>query len=249
MILVLSVFDLLAILIGHPSIILNAVSWLTGNSSHWSNPGSYGLHIAEAVLLVSYYSKSFSTAALWAMTVDRYLAVTRPFFHKTHVTKRRLFMFAVTIQLTISVFLTFRFSKHLKAIYYAAGLLIFAMEMVLLFVMNCRMFRIAIRAKRNNQPAKTHLANSKKNLTCLLAVACFYVCAAPVIGYTVIMIAANGLLSADNMMLLRLWVNTSLTLNSTCNCVIFFWRNETLRSAGKKLLSSCLNPKNNVLYS
>ena len=57
MILVLSVFDLLAILIGHPSIILNAVSWLTGNSSHWSNPGSYGLHIAEAVLLVSYYSK------------------------------------------------------------------------------------------------------------------------------------------------------------------------------------------------
>ena len=247
MILVLSVFDLLAILIGHPSVILNAVSWLTGNSSHWSNSGSYGLHIAEGVLLVSYYTKSFSTAALCAMTVDRYLAVTRPFFHKTHVTKRRLFMFAVTIQLTISVVLSFRFSKHLKAIHYAAGLLIFTMEMVLSFVMNYRMFRIAVRAKRNKQSAKTHLMHSKKNFTCLLAVVCFYVCVVPFVGYTVIRIAANGLLSADNMMLLRLWVNTSVTLNSTCNCVVFFWRNETLRKAGKKLLSSCLNSKNNVV--
>lgn len=249
MILVLSVFDLLAILIGHPSVILNAVSWSTGNLSHWSNPGSYGFHIAEAVRIVSHHSKSSSTAALLAMTVDRYLAITRPFFHKTYATKRRLLMIAVTIQLTISVFLTFRFSKHLKVFYYPTGFVIFIMQMVSLFVMNYRIFRIAARAKRKKQSSKTQSAHSKKNFTCLLAVACWYVCAVPLIGYTVIILAATDLLSADNMALLRLWVNTGLTLNSTCNCVIFFWRNETLRKAGKKLLSSCLNPKNNVLYS
>lgn len=239
MIFILSVFDLLAILIGHPSIILTAVSWSTGNSSHWSIPSSYGFDNAEVILVVSHHSKSLSNAALFAMTVDRYLALTRPFFHKMHVTKRRLLMLAVIIQLTTSMFLTFRFFRHLKPIYYPVGLLVFIVETVLLFFMNYRMFRIAVGAKRAKQSSKTQLAHSKKNFTCLLAVACFYACTLPLIGYTIIMFAAKGLLNADDITLLRLWANTCATLNSTCNCAIFFWRNETLRKAAKELLCWC----------
>jgi hypothetical protein len=43
--------------------------------------------------------------------------------------------------------------------------------------------------------------------------------------------------------LILLWGNTSLSMRSTWNCVIFFWRNEILRKAGAKLVSSCLKPR------
>ena len=246
MILVLSSFDLLAIVVGHPAVILTAVPWSTrdNSSAHWSTRSqSDGYSLTEVAILASHYTQAFSLSTLLAMTLDRYLAITRPFFHKIHVTKRRLLALSIMMQLLYIVALTFRFFKGFRAIYYGGASLTMGTEMILLFVMNCRVFRIATKAKRNEQVSRMQLAVLKKGCTCLLAVVCFFVCLTPLTVYVVLRATSTDQLSEDSLMLLRLWGSTSMGMNSTWNCVIFFWRNETLRNTGKKLLSGCLKPR------
>ncbi|CAB3986961.1 D(2)-like dopamine receptor, partial [Paramuricea clavata] len=240
MIFVLSSFDLLVVVFGHPSVILSAVPWSTGDNSsaHWSTPGNDGYHLAEVGIIVSNYTQGFSILALLTMTIDRYLALTRPLFHKVSVTRRRLLALTVTMQLLLIVIRMFRFFKYFKAaVYYAAAFLFGTTCMLLLVVMNCRMFSIAVWVKRNSQAPKTHLALLKKSCTCLLAVGCFFVCITPVIVYA--LLRATSAAQENTLMLIRLWGNTSLSMSSTLNCVIFFWRNEMLRKEGMKLLCTC----------
>lgn len=241
MILVLSSFDLLVVVFGHPSVILSAVPWSTGDNSsaHWSTSGNDGYHLAEVGIIVSNYTQGFSIFALLTMTIDRYLALTRPLFHKVSVTRRRLLALTVAMQLLIIAVRMFRFFKYFKTVYYAAAFLLGTTSVLLLVVMNCRMFRIAVRVKRNSRAPKTQLALLKKSSTCLLAVGCFFVCITPVIVYAVL--RATSAAEENTLMLIRLWGNTSLSMSSTLNCVIFFWRNEILRKEGMKLL--CTRPK------
>jgi hypothetical protein len=243
MILVLSSFDLLAIVVGHPAVILITVPWsrADNSSAHWSTRSeSDGYHLTEVVMYASHYTQTFTLSTLLAMTIDRYLAISQPFFHKIHVTKRRLLAISVMMQLLYIVALTFRFFKGFKAIYYGGACLIMGTEIIFLVVMNYRVFRIAAKAKRNEQASRTRLALLKKGCTCLLAVTCFFVCSTPLLVYIVLRATSTDLLSEDTLMLLRFWGSTSLGMNSTWNCVIFFWRNEILRNAGKKLLPGCL---------
>jgi hypothetical protein len=239
MILVLSISDLLVVILGHPAVVLTAVTWSTGSNSsaHWSTSGSKGYHLAEVATIVSNYTQSFSMAALLTMTIDRYMAITRPFFHKVYVTKLRLLALAVTMDFLIIGVRMFRFFEDLKAIHYTTALLISITVFLLFAFMNYRMFRIASNVKRNEQATKIQSALLKKNSTCLLAVACFFLSIIPVVVYVVLRATTTGLISEDTLMLLRLWQNTMLTMSSTWNCVIFFWRNEILRNEGRKLLS------------
>ena len=137
----------------------------------------------------------------------------------------------------------FRFFNGLKAVNYISSLVIGTIPIFLLAIMNYRMFRIATKTRRNKQVLKTQMALSKKNYTCLLTVVCFFICITPLVVYAVFRATSIAILSEDALMLIRLWGNTSLSISSTWNCVIFFWRNEILRKAGQKLLSSCLKPR------
>ena len=247
MILVLSSFDLLVIIVGHPTVILSAVLWSTdGNSlAHWSKPGSDGYRLTEVAILASNFAHSFSMYALLAMTIDRYLAITRPFFHRTCVTKRRILAITVIMQFLFTALRMFRFFDELKAVNYISLLVIGTTPIFLLVVLNIRMYRIItkLRTKRNEKVSKTQMAVLKKNYTCLLTGFCFFVSITPLAVYAVIRATSTALLSDDALMLILLWGNTSLSMNSTWNCVIFFWRNEILRKAGEKLVSSCLKPR------
>lgn len=179
------------------------------------------------------------------MNIDRYLALTRPFFHRTRVTKRRLFALSLTMQATLTVVRLFWFFPALKVIFFGALPVVGGVVFVLMAFMNYTMFKIAA-ARRRKQASKPRSAVLKKNVTCLLAVACFFVCYVPLIVYSVFKITPTAVTSERNLSLLRLWGNTILYTSSTWNCLIFFWRNEILRSAGKKLVIACLKCKMNT---
>ena len=76
---------------------------------------------------------------------------------------------------------------------------------------------------------------SMKNVSsCLLAVACFVVLFIPVF-------AASGLnlrdtLSLESANIAAFWAQTIAAMNSTCNCIIFYWKNKILRAEGKKVV-------------
>ena len=242
MILLLSSFDLLVIVAGHPAVILSAVSWSSGNNTvtHWSTkPTNKEYRLAEVAILVSNCTKYLSLPALLAVTVDRYIAITRPFFHQIYVTKRRLLALSVAMQSLMVAVGMFRFFKDFKAIYYGGLLFLVGTEMITVAKMNYKMWRIATNIKHQRTTSKTQLKHLKKNFTCLLAVACFYIAMTPLFVYAILRAASSSVLSEDTLVLLRLWGNTSLNISSTWNCLIFFWRNEILRSSGKKLLPGC----------
>ena len=46
---------------------------------------------------------------------------------------------------------------------------------------------------------------------------------------------------ADNLVNAIDWANTLISLNSTLNCLIFFWGNRELRKEGSKFLKKCFH--------
>ena len=83
MVLVLSCFDLLAILTNHPLMAVIAMMWLTGKLDEWPSWVDESLNQTNLFL-------GFSLLVLLLMNFDRYLAAYYPIFHRTTVTKAGL---------------------------------------------------------------------------------------------------------------------------------------------------------------
>jgi hypothetical protein len=84
------------------------------------------------------------------------------------------------------------------------------------------------------------ISNLKNISTCSLAFGCFFLCSCPSIVYATY--SRSGQLYDDEQVLsFGLWSNTSFSINSTLNCVIFFWRNSILRREGMKILNAFKN--------
>jgi hypothetical protein len=79
---------------------------------------------------------------------------------------------------------------------------------------------------------------SLKNISsCLLAVACFVVLNIPVFVYIGLRITLTEKeFTLDNELLAGLWAATATTMNSTFNCLIFYWKNKILRTEGMKVI-------------
>jgi hypothetical protein len=56
--------------------------------------------------------------------------------------------------------------------------------------------------------------------------------------YTALDLAWRTLLSERQFLLFSLWSATFVSLNSTFNCAIFFWRNSILRREGMKIVNA-----------
>ena len=97
MIVVLSCFDLLAVVTNHSGMLVYIISWLRGicTSSFTERMGIY-LDISGTFL-------TFSQLALLVMTTERYLAAYYPIFHRTSVTRRRLLTLLAKLLIPITV--------------------------------------------------------------------------------------------------------------------------------------------------
>ena len=236
MILVLSCFDLAVVSITHPLLILSTILW------------SMEINHGEIEVTRAYTSNllgGFSTNALLTLTIERFLALTYPFFHQTAVTKKRLLLFhAFLMATTVSV-------SQLAHLYEKTGIVLIAVFILFfLFVFVClnyKMFIIA-KSKRNdekvfpastatssNQERKRRELNFKNISTCSLAVGCFFVCSFPIIIYSATRLTSNMPFYDRQVLLFNIWSGTCFFLNSTFYCLIFFWRNSILRREGTKI--------------
>ena len=48
-------------------------------------------------------------------------------------------------------------------------------------------------------------------------------------------------LTPDSVLLAFEWGNTLISMNSTLNCLIFFWGNRGMRKEGSKILKKCFH--------
>ncbi len=228
MILVLTCFDLATVVVCHPLIITSAYIWSTGDYDYKT--------IYHRVKKYSNILVHFSFMALLVMNIDRFLAVSYPFFHKQNVTRRRLMAL-------LGVFLVVVLIERVLAYRYFFGIVCYAAEAVLVGALlvaisfvNCKMYNIARAARREVSTGVS---------TCILAVACFVLFSAPLLIYSAIQFVPE-IIHEDNSMLFSLWASMFACINSSVNCVIFFWRDRRLRQDGGKVLQSLVKGEENT---
>ena len=193
MILVLSCFDLAVVAIAHPLLILSTIRW------------SLQMYKAEYETIRVYatiFLASFSMFALLTLNIERFLAITRPFFHQTRVTKGKLALL-LALQIIIADAVTSLYQVYSKRdlyfdIHITVVLLLFLFDV---FTFLNYKILVIVKAKHNEElhVAPTGLATfgnqgsqeikRKRNLknisTCSLAVGCFFICSFPAIAWKV----------------------------------------------------------------
>ena len=232
MIMVLSCSDLLAVSTNNLLTILIAILWLTEQLDVYPTWVSMSLKLATI-------PGGFSILALLVMNFDRYLATYYPIFHRTSITKRKL-LTLLAIPSVVEVILALMCLKDF-VISFQVGLLIFFIIIFppMLFI-NYKLFIIARKNRRNNgiSPEMKRTFSLKNISSCLLAVACFVVLSIPSLAYVAIRIISKDDGSLDNGHIAALWAGTIASMNCTCNCLIFYWKNKILRAEGTKVAKS-----------
>ena len=237
-ILVLSCYDMAVVTITHPLLIVSTI-YFSHEKIH---------RTLELIRIgISFVLSACSMFSLFTLNAERFLALICPFFHQAYVTKTKVVCFQGFFTIFVLCFLPF---SYLNLTILNIFIKVFVSLWLLLFVYsNYKMFTIAklkredkriypaaADASRNEQRKKQIL--SMKNIsTCSLVVGCFFVCFTPQAIFGVIRLTTETALVDKKIMLLRFWTTTFLSLNSTFNSGIFFWRNSILRREGMKLIN------------
>ena len=227
MILVLSCFDLAVVVVTHPFLIVSTIYFSL------EEIGTIRETIRMIIFLNLY---GLSVIALFTLNVERFLAIMCPFFHQASVTKGRLVCFeALLMAILVGLSSTYFIRKSIVHIIIAG----FISSLLFLFVYsNYKLFVIA-KEKRENETVdlfttetsnveenvKKRILNRKNISTCSLAVCCFFFCSVPQIAYFAFRLASDASLYDKQVFPFQLWSSTFASMNSTFNCLIFFWRN------------------------
>ncbi len=227
-IMVLSCCDLLVVLTSNPLTALSAILVLTGKLECYRSWEG----IPNAFLGVS-------LASLLVMNFDRYLAISYPIFHRTSVTKGKLLtLLAILIVVELTLYLM---SVNDFLISYPVFILIwFILISAPMLFINYKLFTIARKSRRNNgiSPEMKKTFSLKNISSCLLAVASFVVLSIPVFVYIGLRTNLKASPTLDNGNIAGLWGKTIASMNSTFNCLIFYWKNKILRMEGMKVIKS-----------
>jgi hypothetical protein len=228
---VLSCFDLLAVSVNNPRLAVLTMLWLTGQSDVRYSWMVKSVRVAGLPL-------GFSLLALLVMNFDRYLATSYPIFHRTSVTKGRLLtLLAILISVDLTLALMY-VNNFVISIQVHVVIFIIIVSPPMLFI-NYKLFAIARKSGRNNRilPERKKTFSLKNISSCLLTVACFVVLSIPTIVNLGLRTTSKYDASIlDNGQIAAFWSVTIISMNSTFNCLIFFWENKILRTEGIKVI-------------
>ena len=230
MIMVLSCFDLLACLTNNPLVALTTMLALTGKLDVYPSWLDISLNLSSLFF-------GFSILALLVMSIDRYLGTYYPIFHRTSVTKGKLLTLLAILSI-LQLLLELLSVNNFVISSQTDALILFVMFFPTMIFINYKLFIIAMKSRRNNEisPEMKKTLSLKNVSSCLLASACILVLSIPWSVYIGLGITSKETSTlSDNGNVARLWNRTFLSMNSTCNCLIFYWKNKILRTEGMKL--------------
>ena len=243
---VLSCFDLGVVAIVQPLVMLSTILW---------SMQMYSAHIETTRTYMDLLLVGSSMFALLTLNIERFLALTRPFFHQTAVSKGKLTLFLALQIITVVVLLLLKLFYSEAKLYLSIliGVFILLLWLILAFL-NYKML-VIVKSKREyelrvapapletpgNQARQKRRKRDFKNIsTCCLAVGCFFCCSFLVIICRIWSYTLKLPMHDRRRILFDIWASTFVYMNSTFNCVIFFWRNSILRREGMKILKCLL---------
>ena len=240
MILVLSCFDLAVVSINHPFLITSAIYYCLDEISKKRE------YIRGSISIILC---GLSMTALLTLNVERFLALTCPYFHQRSVTKTKFVCFQAFMTILIVGVSSLAYLDTPGEIAVHVIIAFYMSLLSFLFVYgNCKMFTIA-KSKRGDEKVAPNFASSVNNIrkirainlksisTCSLAVGCFFVCFFPYIIFSAFRFTGAAQFGRQ-VLLYNIWTSTFVSINSTLNCVIFFWKNSILRREGMKIINA-----------
>ena len=227
MILVLSCADLMVVTIVHPVLIFCTTSAFLEK---------YDIVQDGIKLYISVILSGFSMHALFVLNIERFLALTCPFFHQVYVTKRRLVILLVILMILLVSLLASLYSKIRESVLLVITIYL-SFFLVLFIYLNYKMFVIA-KSKQSlaSSSGKKFSYRVRHYSTCTLAVICFISCSCVEMAYSVLRLISTTKPFTFEVLLFNIWGCTLVAMNSTFNCLIFFWKNSVLRCEGMKIL-------------
>ena len=220
MIMMLSCFDLVAVVTTYPTLLLYLISWLREDYDLLSKMTIY---MGSTSVFIA-----FSCLALLVMSIERFLGAYYPIFHRTSVTRRRLLTLLAILVTTTAV----------KCLMSINGLVIPFPVTITIFLglflppfmfVNFKLFTIVrkLHRERAASPEKRTTKNLKTVSTALWVVACLVLLSIPATFYIAFNIAEK---STYTLRLSYICTLTCSSMNCTFNNLIFFWKNEVLRT-------------------
>ena len=209
-----------------------------------------------------------SYLTFFVMNIERYLSIVHPFFHNAHVTRRRCLLFSSLLWLVcIVIGIAPIFNLNIQAVvtFLAVIVLIgtFFIYISIYYVARKRRnfgqstTRQAEVSVTDAQRPKPELPaergkpteHSNKAVSFLhdlvlakmyfVVVACNFLLNLP--NAIVLAVYTERIKTVDDVVQMKIWTVTLVAMNSTANCIIFFWGNKKLRSEGWKICKKLLN--------
>ena len=247
-ILVLACSDLIVVTIIHPQLFFCTIFWYTKNS---------------IIPFIFDPFFGFSMFTLLTMNLERYWAVRHPYFHQRSITKRRLLGLMLMFW---SFVVMISILSHKKIIpREIPGLAILGVIFLLILYINYQMMATVHAIRRSDALVVRYHTNERDDLntetatdetrgnadikgasTCFLAILCFLVCSFPILVHNGLWFACKETFSPEIRMPFLLWAETFLSMNSTFNSVIFFYKTTALSREGRKMLRRCFLLVRNV---
>ena len=207
----------------------------------------------KCVYMVAYsiailFFSGISGCTLFIINIERYFAIIHPFFHRIHFTKRRFvltwvfFWFFVIFVMVCYVYIGF-VAEVISVIILCIIVFTSLFTYVAIYVVarKTMLKKTSIHSnsdQKSRENVMSFLRELKMAKTYLMVVSLCFLCNLP----TIVVSGIGNILNHDHktpyasVVNALDWTNTLTSMNSTLNCLIFFWGNRELRKEGSKIL-------------
>ena len=246
LILLLSLNDLLVVVIVHPLFLFNSIRQLLGNGDCISK----AVYLTIAKLLTGY-----SGLTLHVMNIERYFSIVHPFWYQRRVNRKVVLALTVVFWAlwTPVSFLSFINGDIERTVLSACSAIVC---FTIIFVYG-RIFQIARKKRRSiatpsvieltirdnsgldiektpqriQRPNKfgEALKDIKLAKMFIILVICSQICYVPNVAYHIYLRMQNSEIKTESSLIMGNWVVTFISMNSTLNSLVFFWKNSQLR--------------------
>ena len=238
-IMLLCSIDLGVVTVVHPLFALKSITIIMDSVTCF-----YVVAYTMAILFFS----GISAWTLFIINIERYFSIIHPALHRNEFTKRRFvltwvfFWFFVLVSISSSIY----FSFLTKLISISLGIIVLTSlyTYIAIFVV-ARKKMLKIRNNNDQELSRNFMAflrDLKMAKTYVLIVSLCFLCYLPTVVVSGI---HNDLVHDDNtpgsVVYALDWATTLTSLNSSINCLIFFWGNRELRKEGSKILKKCFH--------
>ena len=243
-IMLLCSIDLGVITVIHPLFALKSITMLDSPKC---------LYVMASIIAILFFS-GISACTLLIINIERYFAIIHPFLHRIHFTKRRFvltwvfFGFLVIVWIVCSVYFTF--VAEVIGSVTVCMIVIFSslFTYVAIYVVARKKIlkRNEVHSNSDQETRRNFMAflrELKMAKTCALVVSLCFLCYLPTVVVLGIFgnILNHGDKIPDSVVHALDWTTTLVSMNSTLNCLIFFWGNRELRKECSKILKKCFH--------